>query len=209
MEKENRFEHASDHVVWEYLKLQDAEAWKLVWERAVLAEVESYRSATKVRDWGVPAEELMSLLYVEMVGGGKLALYRDDGGSLWGWMRTYVRGYILRAQPDSRLSSLERAGETARVRGKSFAVPVRLARAGRLAHRRPCGAASGTMGARAEVLCRSLPEEPDAGVRPLAEAPHEPVFDGNQEHARHEFRGERGSDVLPGGEGHAESEGAT
>ena len=113
MEKENRFEHASDHVVWEYLKLQDAEAWKLVWERAVLAEVESYRSATKVRDWGVPAEELMSLLYVEMVGGGKLALYRDDGGSLWGWMRTYVRGYILRAQPDSRLSSLERAGETA------------------------------------------------------------------------------------------------
>ncbi len=84
-----------------------------MWERAVLAEVESYRSATKVRDWGVPAEELMSLLYVEMVGGGKLALYRDDGGSLWGWMRTYVRGYILRAQPDSRLSSLERAGETA------------------------------------------------------------------------------------------------
>lgn len=113
MEKENIFEHASDHVIWEYLKLQDAEAWKLVWERAVLAEVESYRSATKVRDWGVPAEELMSLLYVEMVGGGKLALYRDDGGSLWGWMRTYVRGYILRAQPDSRLSSLERAGETA------------------------------------------------------------------------------------------------
>ena len=102
MEKENIFEHASDHVIWEYLKLQDAEAWKLVWERAVLAEVESYRSATKVRDWGVPAEELMSLLYVEMVGGGKLALYRDDGGSLWGWMRTYVRGYILRAQPDSR-----------------------------------------------------------------------------------------------------------
>ena len=37
MEKENIFEHASDHVIWEYLKLQDAEAWKLVWERAVLA----------------------------------------------------------------------------------------------------------------------------------------------------------------------------
>ena len=31
MEKENIFEHASDHVIWEYLKLQDAEAWKLVW----------------------------------------------------------------------------------------------------------------------------------------------------------------------------------
>lgn len=107
----NALEQAEDHVVWEYLKLQDADAWRLAWERAVLPEAEGFRSGAKARDWGVSAEELMSLLYLEMVGGGKLALYRDDGGSLWGWMRTYVRGYIHRARPDARFTSLEGAAE--------------------------------------------------------------------------------------------------
>ena len=106
----NVLENVSDHVVWEYLKLQDADAWKLAWERAVLPEAEGFRSGSKARDWGISAEELMSLLYLEMVGGRKLELYRDDGGSLWGWMRTYVRGYIHRAKPDERLSSIEGAG---------------------------------------------------------------------------------------------------
>ena len=107
----NALEQAEDHVVWEYLKLQDADAWRLAWERAVLPEAEGFRSGAKARDWGVSAEELMSLLYLEMVGGGKLALYRDDGGSLWGWMRAYVRGYIHRARPDARFTSLEGAAE--------------------------------------------------------------------------------------------------
>ena len=52
----------------------------------------------------------MSLLYVEMIGGHKIDLYRDDGGSLWGWLRTYVRGYIHRSRPDERLVSIEGAG---------------------------------------------------------------------------------------------------
>lgn len=42
------------------------------------------------------------MLYVEMIGADKISLYRDDGGSLWGWMRTYVRGYVHRANPLSR-----------------------------------------------------------------------------------------------------------
>ena len=107
----NMLENASDHEVWELLKLQDAEAWKLAWERAVLPEAEGFRSGRKAREWGISAEEMMSLLYVEMVGARKLELYRDDGGSLWGWMRTYVRGYIHRARPDARLMSIEGAGE--------------------------------------------------------------------------------------------------
>ena len=106
----NRLENASDHVVWELLKLQDAEAWKLAWERAVLPEAEGFRSGRKAREWGISAEEMMSMLYVEMVGARKLELYRDDGGSLWGWMRTYVRGYIHRARPDARLTSIAGAG---------------------------------------------------------------------------------------------------
>lgn len=109
----NELAQASDHQVWELLKLQDAAAWKLAWERAVLPEAESFRSGRKAREWGITAEELMSLLYVEMVGAHKLDLYRDDGGSLWGWLRTYVRGYVHRARPDERLVSIEGAGAEA------------------------------------------------------------------------------------------------
>ena len=106
----NELETATDHQVWELLKLQDAEAWKLVWTRAVLPEAQSFRSGRKAHEWGITAEEMMSLLYVEMIGGRKIDLYRDDGGSLWGWLRTYVRGYVHRARPDERFVSIERAG---------------------------------------------------------------------------------------------------
>lgn len=102
------FSQESDHIVYEYLKLQDADAWRLVWEKAVLVETKSIRSAEMARKWGITAEELMSMLYVEMIGANKLALYRDDGGSIWGWLRQYVRGYIRRANPaEKREISLE------------------------------------------------------------------------------------------------------
>ena len=100
----------NDHDIWELLKLQDAAAWKLAWERAVLPEAQSLRSGRKAREWGITPEEMMSMLYVEMVGAHKLDLYRDDGGSLWGWMRTYVRGYVHRASPDERLVSIDGIG---------------------------------------------------------------------------------------------------
>ena len=92
-------EGASEHEIYELLKLQDAEAWRLVWEKAVLPEARGLRSGQMARRFGITAEEMMSLLYVEMIGGGKINLYRDDGGSLWGWMRTYVRGYVHQADP--------------------------------------------------------------------------------------------------------------
>jgi DNA-directed RNA polymerase specialized sigma subunit len=43
----------------------------------------------------------MGMLYEEMIGKGKISLFRNDGGSLWGWMRQYVRGYVMRANPNS------------------------------------------------------------------------------------------------------------
>jgi hypothetical protein len=103
-------EGASDHQVWELLKLQDAAAWRLAWERAVLPEAESFRSGRKAREWGITPEEMMSMLYVEMVGARKIELYRDDGGSLWGWMRMYVRGYVQRARPKGREVSIDATG---------------------------------------------------------------------------------------------------
>ena len=35
-----------------------------------------------------------------MIGRRKIDLYRDDGGSFQGWLRTYVRGYVLNADPN-------------------------------------------------------------------------------------------------------------
>jgi hypothetical protein len=42
----------------------------------------------------------MGMLYEEMLGRRKIALYRDDGGSFQGWLRTYVRGFVLKANPN-------------------------------------------------------------------------------------------------------------
>ena len=92
----------SDHEIFILLKEQDADAWALVWEKAVLAEARSLRSSEQVRKWGVSPESLMSDLYDDMIAKGRIHLYRDDGGSLIGWLRKYVRGYIVHANPALR-----------------------------------------------------------------------------------------------------------
>ena len=89
-----------DHEIWILLKEQDAEAWKLVWEKSVLAEARAFRNSQVVQKWGIQEEELMGQLYNEMIAKGKIDLYRDDGGSIYGWMRTYVNGFIRKANPD-------------------------------------------------------------------------------------------------------------
>lgn len=89
-----------DHEIWILLKEQDAEAWKLVWEKAVLAEARAFRNSQVVAKWGIDEEELMGQLYEVMIAQGKIELYRDDGGSIFGWMRTYVNGFIRKSNPD-------------------------------------------------------------------------------------------------------------
>lgn len=89
-----------DHEIWILLKEQDAEAWKLVWEKSVLAEARAFRNSQVVQKWGIQEEELMGQLYNEMIAKGKIDLYRDDGGSIYGWLRTYVNGFIRKANPD-------------------------------------------------------------------------------------------------------------
>lgn len=103
--------YLSDHDVFELLKGQDADAWVFAWQKAVLAEARSFRNAEMVHKWGISPEELMGRLYEEMIGRRKIELYRDDGGSVIGWLRTYVRGYILQSNPDRRREvSLSLAG---------------------------------------------------------------------------------------------------
>ena len=49
----NSVANLSEHEIFELLKLQDDLAWRLVWEKAVLAEAKSLRSARMAREWGV------------------------------------------------------------------------------------------------------------------------------------------------------------
>ena len=92
----------TDHELFTLLKEQDAAAWTVVWEKAVLAEARSLRSSELARKWGVSPESMMSDLYDDMIAKGRLNLYRDDGGSVIGWLRRYVRGYVMQANPARR-----------------------------------------------------------------------------------------------------------
>ena len=116
-----KLDESNNHDIWVRLKAQDAEAWTLVWHKAVLTETRSLRSAEMARKWGVSPEELLSRLYEEMIGKGRIDLYRDDGASVICWLRRYVRGYILKADPSARgMVSLEGMAEEDGEEGKSW-----------------------------------------------------------------------------------------
>ena len=91
----------SDHELFLALKAQDAEAWRHVWDHAVQAECGVRNNTEMIRKWGVSPEEIMSVLYSEMIGHDKISGYRDDGASIIGWLRKYVRGYIYRSNPEN------------------------------------------------------------------------------------------------------------
>lgn len=118
-EEENPLAQAPDRIVWEYLKRCDEAAWQLAWARAVKPEITSFRSAARARDWGVSAEDLMSELYLTMIAEEKINLYRGEG-SLWGWLRTYVRGFIAQAKPNTRMISIEAQDEAYESEAGSF-----------------------------------------------------------------------------------------
>ena len=58
------------------------------------------RSAELMRRYSLTAGDLMGMLYNEMIGRGKIALYRGEG-SFQGWLRRYVRGFVLAANPNA------------------------------------------------------------------------------------------------------------
>jgi len=86
---------------YEAVKAGGDVGWKLVWENVIVPEMKSLRSGELARKYCITDGDLMGMLYEEMIGRGKIDLFRNDGGSLWGWMRQYVRGYVMRANPCS------------------------------------------------------------------------------------------------------------
>ena len=91
----------SDSEWYELVKAGDDAGWKLVWERVVEPESRSMRSADMMRRYSITDGDLMGMLYEEMLGRKKIELYRGEG-SFGGWLRRYVRGFILNANPNRR-----------------------------------------------------------------------------------------------------------
>ena len=111
----------SDHEIFGLLKEQDADAWSEVYEKSVLSEARSLRSGRMAREAGITPEELMSMLYEEMIGRGKINLYRDNGGSVFSWLRTYVRGYVYHSVVKRHE---EISTDTVSEEGDEFTIPV-------------------------------------------------------------------------------------
>lgn len=89
----------TDQEWYERVKSGDDDAWRLVWAKVVEPESLSARSADMMRKYSLTADDLMGMLYEDLLGRGKIDLYRNNGGSFQGWLRTYVRGYVLGADP--------------------------------------------------------------------------------------------------------------
>ena len=111
----------SDHEIFGLLKEQDADAWSQVYEKSVLSEARSLRSGRMAREAGITPEELMSMLYEEMIGRGKINLYRDNGGSVFSWIRTYVRGYVYHSVVKRHE---EISTDAVSEEGEEFTIPV-------------------------------------------------------------------------------------
>ena len=75
------------------------EGWKLVWERVIVPESKSLRSAELMKKYSLTDGDLMGMLYEEMIGRKKINLFRGEG-SFEGWLKRYVRGFILNANPN-------------------------------------------------------------------------------------------------------------
>lgn len=90
----------SDGEWLELIRTGSDEGWKLVWDRVIAPEAKSLRSAEMMRRYSLTDGDLMGMLYADVIGRRKIELFRNDGGSLQGWLRTYVRGYVLNADPN-------------------------------------------------------------------------------------------------------------
>jgi len=90
----------TDAEWYELVKSGEDEGWRLVWERVVEPESKSLRSAEMMRRYSLAAGDLMGMLYEDMIGRRKIDLYRGEG-SFEGWLKRYVRGYVLAANPNS------------------------------------------------------------------------------------------------------------
>ncbi|MBP5791903.1 MAG: hypothetical protein J6W80_06590 [Kiritimatiellae bacterium] len=88
-----------DRELVRLLAAEDPEAWEYVLQQLTRQEKASLSRSLKREAWGVSIEDLLGELYEDMIGKEKLRNY-DGKGSLIGWMRSYMRGYLTRKNPN-------------------------------------------------------------------------------------------------------------
>lgn len=89
----------TDEQWYDKVKIGDDEGWNLIWQRVIEPESRSLRSKSLMSRYSLSADDLMGMLFNDMIGNGKLKLFRFEG-SFEGWLKRYVRGYILNAEPN-------------------------------------------------------------------------------------------------------------
>ena len=94
------FDNMTNVELCQRLKAEDAEAWHYVLEQILAQERHCVANNRKRQDWNLRLDSFKGPLYEDMVGRHKLDLYKGNG-SLIGWLRRYVRGYVNRENPDS------------------------------------------------------------------------------------------------------------
>ena len=113
-----------DKTWWQLVKDGKDEGWKLVWERVVEPESKSMRSSEMMERFSLTAGDLMGMLFDEMIGKRKIDLYRGEG-SFEGWLKRYVRGYVLNADPNKHGEiSIEGAHPDAEGEGEAMSLPT-------------------------------------------------------------------------------------
>lgn len=114
----------TDREWYESVKDGRDEGWKLVWDRVIAPEAKSMRSAELMERYSLTDGDLMGMLFDEMIGRKKIELFRGEG-SFEGWLRRYVRGYILNADPNKHGEiSFENAHPDAEDGATQLEVPV-------------------------------------------------------------------------------------
>ena len=115
----------TDREWYGLVKAGEDAGWKLVWEKVVEPESKSLRSAELMKRYCLTDGDLMGMLYDEMIGRKKIDLYRGEG-SFAGWLKRYVRGYVLNADPNAHGEiSLENAHADAEDGETELEMPVK------------------------------------------------------------------------------------
>lgn len=95
---ESLYDSLDDVSICERLKKADMGAWEFVLQKVIDQERRSSANNRKRLSWNVSMDSLISRLYDEMMGKHKLDAY-EGRGSLIGWMRSYLRGYLAQENP--------------------------------------------------------------------------------------------------------------
>ncbi len=115
----------TDREWYESVKAGEDAGWKLVWEKVVEPDSKSVKYGGIMKKYSLDAGDLMGMLYDELLGRRKIDLYRGQG-SFQGWLRTYVRGFVLNANPNKHGEiSVEGAHSDADGEGEALALPTR------------------------------------------------------------------------------------